>query len=175
MVLASPVSYTHLDVYKRQELNVVPKTNGGVMVLADGASTEMQNRDKVLKNTRKESVAVQYKNIVKMKRAERQELVKGMDVVYIYHDKIDEASHTADNLVFSACEDAIAEIKNIVRIICNDFGGTRIYITADHGFLYTYSPLTEDDKVDKTGFMNRVLEYGRRFAIIDVYKRQGCK
>lgn len=149
-----------------KELNVVPKTNGGVTVLADGASTEMPNRDKVLKNTRKESVALQYKNIVKMKRAERQELVKGMDVVYIYHDKIDEASHTADNLVFSACEDAIAELKNIVRIICNDFGGTRIYITADHGFLYTYSPLTEDDKVDKTGFMNRVLEYGRRFAIM---------
>lgn len=149
-----------------KELNVVPKANGGVYVRADGASTEMQDRDKVLKNAHSASVALQYKNIIKMKRADRQALVKGMDVVYIYHDKIDEASHTADNLVFPACDDAIAEIKNIVRIICNEFGGTRIFITADHGFLYTYSPLTEDDKVDKTSFNQQDVEYGRRYAIM---------
>jgi len=148
------------------KLNVVPKANGGVSVQADGMSTEMPNRDKVLKNAHGASIALQYKNIIKMKRADRQALVKGMDVVYIYHDKIDEASHTADNLVFPACDDAITEIKNLVRVICNDFGGTRIYITADHGFLYTYSPLTEDDKVDKTSFNQQNVEYGRRYAIM---------
>lgn len=148
------------------KLNVVQKANGGVSVLADGASTEMPNRDKVLKGAHSASVALQYKNIIKMKRAERQALVKGMDVVYIYHDRVDEASHTADNLVFPACDDAINEIKNIVRIICNDFGGTRIFITADHGFLYTYSPLTEDAKVDKTSFNQQDVEYGRRYAIM---------
>lgn len=148
------------------KLNVVQKANGGVSVLSDGASTEMPNRDKVLKSAHGASVALQYKNIIKMKRADRQALVKGMDVVYIYHDKVDEASHTADNLVFPACDDAINEIKNIVRIICNEFGGTRIFITADHGFLYTYSPLTEDDKVDKTSFNQQDVEYGRRYALM---------
>lgn len=150
-----------------KKLNVVKKQNGGVSVLADGCSTEMPNRDKVLKGAHNASVALQYKNIIKMKRAERQSLVKGMDIVYIYHDKIDEASHTADNLVFPACDDAINEIKNIVRIICNEFGGTRIFITADHGFLYTYSPLTEDAKVDKTSFRQMDVEYGRRYAIME--------
>ena len=150
-----------------KKLNVVKKQNGGVTVLADGCSTEMPNRDKVLKGAHNASVALQYKNIIKMKRAERQSLVKGMDIVYIYHDKIDEASHTADNLVFPACDDAINEIKNIVRIICNEFGGTRIFITADHGFLYTYSPLTEDAKVDKTSFRQMDVEYGRRYAIME--------
>lgn len=43
-------------------------------------------------------------------------------------------------------------MKNLVRIIVNEFGGTNILITADHGFLYTYSPLTEDDKVGKNEF-----------------------
>ena len=150
-----------------KELEAVRKQDGApVTVLADGLSTESNNRDKVLKSTNGASVALQYKNIIGMKKAERKALVKGMDVVYIYHDKVDEASHTSDSMVFPACEDAITEIKNIVRIICNEFGGTRIYITADHGFLYTYSPLTEDDKVDKSGFVNRVLEYGRRFALM---------
>lgn len=149
-----------------KELSAVQKTSGLVSVLADGQSTDSNNRDKLLKGAHSESVALQYKNIIGMKRAERQALVKGMDVVYIYHDKVDEASHTADSMVFPACEDAITEIKNLVRIICNEFGGTRIYVTADHGFLYTYSPLTEDDKVDKTGFVNRMLEYGRRFCLM---------
>ena len=58
------------------------------------------------------------------------------------------------------------ELKNIVRIITSDFGGTNIMITADHGFLYTYSPLTEDDKADNAGFKNRIIEYGRRYAIM---------
>lgn len=45
-------------------------------------------------------------------------------------------------------------MKNLVRIIVNEFGGTNILITADHGFLYAYSPLKEEDKVDKRGFFD---------------------
>jgi hypothetical protein len=55
----------------------------------------------------------------------------------------------------------------MIRIIVNDFGGTHIYVTADHGFLYTYSPFNETDKLDKDeGFNKRIVEYGRRFAIL---------
>ena len=140
--------------------------NGILTFLADGQSTASTNRDKVLKTENSASVALQYKNIIGMKRAERSALVKGMDVVYIYHDTIDEASHHSDTAVFQACDKAIAELKNIVRIIVNEFGGTNIVITSDHGFLYTYSPLTEDDKVDKTSFNSMDVDYGRRHAIM---------
>ena len=134
-------------------------------VLADGQSTEANNRDKLLKTADKASVALKYKDIIGMKRTDRQALIKGMNVVYIYHDTIDEAGHL-ESSIFSACDTAIEEIKNMVRIIANEWGGANILITADHGFLYTYSPLNEDDKVDKTGFMDRIVEYGRRFAIM---------
>jgi hypothetical protein len=42
-------------------------------------------------NTRPEpaSVALKYNDIIAMKRAERSVLVKGMDVVYIYHEFLD--------------------------------------------------------------------------------------
>ncbi len=135
-------------------------------VMADGVSTDAAYRDKVLKNANGNSVAIKYNDLVSAKRADRSSMVKGMDVVYIYHDTIDEASHTADTMVFPACDDAIQELKNLTKIICNDFGATHILFTADHGFLYTYSPLTEDDKIDQSGFVNRVVEYGRRFAIM---------
>ena len=148
-----------------KELTVEERSSGGLQVLADGMSTEAGNRDKVLKTANRNSVALKYTDIAPMKRAERSALVKGMDVVYIYHDKVDEASHTSDSMVFPACDDAIEEIKNILRIIRNEFGGTRVYITADHGFLYTYSPLSEDAKVDKTTPSEQDVEIDRRYLI----------
>ena len=155
--MAALLPHEHLSAEKRGDV---------LKVLADEQYTDSNYRDKVLKQANPQSVAVKYTDLVSAKRADRSAMVKGMDVVYIYHDTIDEASHTADTMVFPACEDAIVELKNLVRIITNDFGGTNILITADHGFLYTYSPLREDDKVDKTGFIDRIVEYGRRYAIM---------
>lgn len=148
-----------------KELSVEIK-NDKLFVRADDECTDSNYREKILKKANPESVALKYKDIIKMKRPERSALVKGKDVIYIYHDTIDESSHTSDGMVFSACEEAINEIKNLIKVIINDFGGTRIIVTADHGFLYTYSPLTEDDKVDKTSFNNQDVEYGRRYAIM---------
>ena len=150
-----------------KELSVELKTgkNERLAVLADGQSTESSNRDKLLKTAKSTSVALKYKDIIGMKRTERQALVKGMNVVYIYHDTIDEAGHL-ESSVFGACDTAIEELKNLMRIIANEWGGTNILVTADHGFLYTYSPLREEDKVDKSGFVDYMVEYGRRYAIM---------
>ena len=134
-------------------------------VLADGQSTEANNRDKLLKAADPASVALKYKDIIGMKRADRQALIKGMNVVYIYHDTIDEAGHL-ESSIFTACDTAIEELKNMVRIIANEWGGANIIITSDHGFLYTHSPLTEDDKVDKTTESDQDVEIGRRYAIM---------
>lgn len=140
-------------------------------VLADGQLTDANNREKVLQSRNPNSVALQYKNIIGLKRAERSALVKNKSIVYIYHDKIDVASHTDEKSVFPACDEAIDEIRNLIRIITNEFGGTNIVITADHGFLYTYAPLQEDSKVDKTTDSALDVEYGRRYAIM----QQGAK
>lgn len=148
-----------------RELAAVEKSSGLLSVLVDGQTADAGNRDKILKLANKASVALKHDNIIGLKRAERQALVKGMEVVYIYHDKVDIASHTSDSAVFPACDEAISDIKNLVRIIVNEFGGTNIIITADHGFLYTYSPLSEDDKVDKTTPSEQDVEIDRRYLI----------
>lgn len=136
-----------------------------LVVLADGQSTEANNRDKLLKAADSASVALKYKDIIGMKRADRQALIKGMNVVYIYHDTIDEAGHL-ESSIFTACDTAIEEIKNMVRIIANEWGGANIIITSDHGFLYTYSPLKEDDKVNLESQDDQRIEVGRRYAIM---------
>ncbi len=148
-----------------QELSAQVR-NEKLVVLADGNLTDSNYREQILKNADRESVTLKYDAIIKAKRPERSEWVKGKNVVYIYHDTIDEAGHNADTAVFPACSNAIEEIKNLIRIIVNDFGGANIIVTADHGFLYTYSPLSEDEKVDKMNFNNQDVEYGRRYAIM---------
>lgn len=135
-------------------------------VLADGVSTDASSRDKVLKSANPESLAVRFTDLVSAKRADRSALVKGKEVVYIYHDTIDEASHISDSMVCSACDETIQELKNLVKIIVNDFGGIHILFTADHGFLYTGSLMTEDDKLSKGGFADQIVECGRRYAIL---------
>lgn len=152
-----------------KELTAVIKSTSKterLAVLADGQSTEANNRENILKAANPESVVLKYKDILPMKRQERSALVKGKEVVYIYHDKVDQASHVDETGVFAACDEAIDEIKNLVRIIVNEFSGTRIIITADHGFLYTASPLQEDSKADKTTDSDQDVEYGRRYAIM---------
>ncbi len=142
-------------------------SNEHLKVLDDGQLTDSSYREKILQEADKDSIALKAADLVSMKRSERSALVKGKDVVYIYHDTIDETSHTSETKVFLACEETISEIENLVKIIVNDFGGINIFITSDHGFLYNYSPLTEGSKTEKNDFVNRIVEYGRRFAILE--------
>lgn len=132
-------------------------------------TSSTQDREKVLCIGDSNSVAIQYNDVLSMKRAERRELVSGKEVVYIYHNTIDAIGDKAptENKVFEACEDAIQEISNILRIIVNDMQGTDIFITSDHGFLYTYRPLTEGDKISKNTFTGKVYEVGRRYALTE--------
>jgi uncharacterized protein (TIGR02687 family) len=144
--------------------------NDEMEVLVEGMPTRSTpEREKVLCASNASSVAVQYNDILKMKRAERRELVGGKEVVYIYHNTIDAIGDKAptEKKVFEACEDAMQELINLLRIVINDMQGTDIFITADHGFLYTYSPLTEGDKLGKSAFTGEVFEVGKRYAITD--------
>ena len=137
-------------------------------VLVDGMPTRSTaEREKTLCAANPKSVAVQYSDVLNMKRAERRELVSGKDVVYIYHNTIDAIGDKAvtEQKVFEACEDTVQELSNLLRIVVNDMQGTVIFITADHGFLYTYSPLSESDKLSKEAFNGTVFELGRRYGL----------
>lgn len=139
-------------------------------VLCDGQSTEgTENREKVLNAAHAGNVAISYKNLLAMKQAERREKVKNAQVVYIYHNTIDAVGDKAatEDQVFAACEQAVTEIKNLVRLIVNDMSGTNILITSDHGFLYSYKPLDESDKAEKSFVSGRIVELDRRYVLAD--------
>lgn len=132
----------------------------------DIPSDSTENRIKILQANNKNTTAVQYNKFLSMKKDERQELIKGMEVVYIYHNAIDvvgeQLATEAD--VFDACEDAIVEIGNIVQTLIGLRASCNIVITADHGFLYTYKPLPESDKLSIAN-INRVEIADRRCVV----------
>lgn len=150
----------------KKNLSVEVK-NGAIKVLADGKTTEMSDRDGILKAYNKNSVAIKYKDFIEMKTPDKREVVKGKEVVYIYHDTIDNASHSESIPVFTACKNAITEIKNLINIITSSLSGINIIVTSDHGFLYTYKSLNEDDKMERSSFNKDVIEQGRRYVLTD--------
>lgn len=139
--------------------------NDSVKVLVNGHASEMIDRDGILKSYSENSAALKYKDIISMKRDEKRAAVKGKDIVYIYHDTIDASSHNDESTVFDACTKAINEIKNLVNVICNDLQGVNVLITSDHGFLYTYQELSEEDKMERSSFKQNIIEQGRRYVI----------
>ena len=134
-------------------------------VLADGVSADAPNREKILKKADPDSVVLKYEEFVGQKKEQRRAAVRNNNVVYIYHDTIDAAGHKDEKKVFNACDEAIRELKNLVRIITNELSGVNILITSDHGFLYTAEPLKEADKVDKGLDREDIVEMGRRYVL----------
>lgn len=148
-----------------KEISLDKKSSGDIKVLVDGKSTESTNRENILKQYNENSLVINADELRSMKRNQRQDLVKGKEVIYIYHNKIDSTSHTHEASVFDACEDTIIEIKEIIRIIVNDLSGTHISVTSDHGFNYTWKPFEEMDKIEKLTFDRSYVELGRRYVI----------
>lgn len=147
-----------------QELSV-SKSSNGVKVLVDGHPSEMGDREGLLQKYNKKSITVRYKDLIAMKRDESRALIKGKEIIYIYHDVIDASSHTDESLVFSACQKTIRELKNLVNYICLTLNGIHVLITSDHGFLYTQKPLQEMDKLDRTSIKKEIIEQGRRYVL----------
>ncbi|MGI6252175.1 MAG: BREX-1 system phosphatase PglZ type A [Aminivibrio sp.] len=142
--------------------------NGKMEVFVDGNPTASTvQRGAVLNAANPESVAVTYKELLQMKKQERRDLVAGKEIIYIYHNAIDAIGdrRATETKVFEACGDAIDELTAIVKIIVNDLSGANIFITADHGFLYTYKPLEESQKISRQTFDGDILELGRRYAL----------
>jgi len=143
--------------------------NDKMDVFVDGNPTVgTAQRSSILGIANPNSVAVTYKDLLQMKKQERRDLVVGKEIIYIYHNTIDANGDklATESKVFAACNDAIDELTAIVKIIVNDLSGTNVFITADHGFLYTYRPLDESQKISKQTFNGDILELGRRYALV---------
>ncbi len=122
-------------------------------VTADDVSTSgTVNRDKILKAAAKgiapdaSALAVKADDILDKTKEEVRALVRDHDVIYIYHNTIDQTGHTqkTERKAFAAAEMAIDDVVRLVRKLTSA-NATNVVVTADHGFLY-------QDEVDESDF-----------------------
>lgn len=137
-------------------------------VFADGMPTRTTaEREAVLQKTVPGARAVTSQDLRAGNRAARRQLVGDASLVYVYQDKIDSTGEKPklERDVFEACESTVDELVALCKIAVNDLGINRVFVTADHGFLYTRGPLKEHDKIGKADIGAGDVQLHRRHVL----------
>lgn len=138
----------------------------GDIVYADGLSTSgTPNRDIILKKYK--GMAVKSDDLLKWKNQQGRDLIRDYEVVYIWHNTIDAMGDSAstEEKTFEACRNAVVELKDLVTRVINRLHGTRIIVTADHGFLFQQQPLSGQDKTTLQIKPDNTIKNHKRFII----------
>lgn len=133
---------------------------------ADGISVHgHENRQKIL--AKRNGVAFKASEVLNWTNQEGRLKVQDARVVYIYHDQIDAIGDKAvtENQTFDACADAVVEIKQLIERIINRLNGSRIIVTADHGFLFKSSDVVDADKTALSTKPKGTVEAKKRYLI----------
>lgn len=116
-------------------------------VLVDGKSTAgTKARDKVL--SAHQGMACQATDLLPMTTSDARELVAGKRVVYIYHNVIDARgdSSSTEEGTFAAVRECLEQLESLVQICFSKLNASKVWVTADHGFLFQQSPPSEADR-----------------------------
>jgi uncharacterized protein (TIGR02687 family) len=145
-MLASIPSKTNVGM--AQLLPGKDKTFNEGDIKSNGLSTSgTANRTKLLKTLNEASDAIQYGDLEGLERPQVREVFKN-DIVYVYHDVIDATGDkkASERRTFDAVEDSVEELKKFVKLLHASYNVAKVYITADHGFLYNDEEIKEKDK-----------------------------
>ena len=131
-------------------------------ILVDGLSADsLKQREVILNRTVTNSRCIQFDDLKIMKKNDLREVFTGKEVVYIYHNQIDARGdkQNTENEVFTACQEAVEEIHNMIRRISSNANTHHFIVTADHGFIYKRDKVQETDKIihlaEKEALINR--------------------
>lgn len=163
-ILPSVTEFGKAALLPNHQLTYTEKTE----VLVDGKKTNgLTNRRAVLQQRDANAAALNYDDVVKMTKSEIREALNGKSIIYIYHDQVDRTGdHGNESQVFDASESAINEIFRLINRLHNDVSIYRFIVTADHGFLYRRSVMSEAEKIENPS-QNEQDRVERRFIISD--------
>ena len=91
-------------------------------LLVDGLNCRSTDeRNAILNNYSNDVLAISYENVDKLTTEQFKERMKGINLVYIYHNKIDAiGDHVpSENEVFNAVQDTIEDLKNLITKLSN--------------------------------------------------------
>ncbi len=146
------------------------KENNSVSVDGQKLST-IAFREMILQNyldahhQGKKAGAMQSQEFIGLSLQEQEKAIEGIDLFYFYSNTIDSTGDNAksENALAKAVDDEISFLQELCKKITN-LNRTHIVITSDHGFLYQYSGVQEQEciSVEK---LDREYVRTRRFII----------
>ncbi|WP_449288328.1 BREX-1 system phosphatase PglZ type A [Marinobacter salarius] len=167
--LSTLPSYTQLGMaalLPNKSLAIADNDTGTVLV--DGQSSQgTVNRTKILQAALDgRGQAVKAEDFMQLNREDSRELLKGNDVVYIYHNRID---HTGDKMhsegqAFEAAEQTLADLIRLIKKL-TAANANNLLITADHGFIYQNRELDESDFLGDVVSGDDIRYRDRRFVL----------
>ncbi len=122
----------------------------GENILVDGLNCKSTDeRNNILNKYSNDVLAISYGDFIKSKTKDLKEMLKGINLIYIYHNKIDAIGDHApsENDVFNAAQETIDDLKKLITRL-SSLNYAYSYITADHGFIYKRDKLEEYAKIN---------------------------
>ncbi|WP_313470115.1 BREX-1 system phosphatase PglZ type A, partial [Carnobacterium sp.] len=134
----------------------------------DGLTSEsIEKRNEILQRMgSKKSLAIGYDTINQMNRNELRSTFAGKKLIYIYHNRIDAIGdqRITENDVFSAVEETLQQVKRLLTRLATEVSAAQLFVTADHGFLYSRKPVQPVEKVTLDNNLEGMV-YNKRFIL----------
>ncbi len=156
-------SYTALGSVALLPHNSIDYRDDGAVLLDDQSIVSYDSREKHLNEYRSGKVYSGKDFLDPSLSQQIRAEVKGVEVIYIYHDRIDAVG---DNVptemdVFNAAEKCFDDIEKIFQKLQN-MSIYNVFITSDHGFLYRREDMRQMDKTPNK-FAEAILSKRRFF------------
>ncbi|MDM8539426.1 BREX-1 system phosphatase PglZ type A, partial [Desulfobacterales bacterium HSG17] len=121
------------------------KNKSANLIIDKKPSSSLDYRKEIL--SQYNGTAIKAEDLTAMSKDSGREFIKPYQVVYIYHDRIDAVGDKAvsENQTFGAVRKAIDDLLALINYVINNLNGTKVLITADHGFIYQDKPPTPLD------------------------------
>lgn len=160
-------SYTDLGMASLLPHNELAYDSKG-RVLVDGElSNSLEQRDNLLKKIK--GAAIKAEDFISMNRTEAREFIRDKQIIYVFHNKIDAIGDVAktEGGTFDAVRDSIRQLEDIVSFAINSLQAKYVFVTADHGFIYTKKNPDDVDKykVSDTIDKETVIKMNKRFIL----------
>ncbi|PLA73481.1 BREX-1 system phosphatase PglZ type A [Hydrogenovibrio sp. SC-1] len=158
-------SYTQLGMASLLPYTELSYKDGNNTVFVDGLSSKGSSSRQAILNS-VNGLVVTDKTLASWTASEGREKLREYEVVYIYHNTIDDIcdKQGGEDKTPKVCRDAINELMDLMGRIINRFNASRVMLTADHGFLFQQAPLEQSDKTAEIK-VNDVIEAKKRHIV----------
>lgn len=154
-------SFTQLGMAALLPNNSIELKNDNTASVDGISATGLDNRSKILSNCRCKTSCYKASELLapSLKNSDVKKILAASDIIYVYHDVIDNAGEKNEEHLFENVQVCLDELKQLV-IKLSSGNANNIIITADHGFIY------QDIKLDKNvDFVDAPLVIGEKYQV----------